>query len=79
MLVAAGRTHLGARNEEEAAGEQESLQRRLAVAELDTLQIQHALTVGQHQRVQRQDLEHLQRRHQCTAALLDDVTHCNSV
>lgn len=52
-------SHLGPGDEEEASGQEQPLERGLEVAELDALQEQHALAVGQHQGVQGQDLEHL--------------------
>jgi len=69
---------LGARDKEEAAGEQQSLHGGLHVTELDSVQVENALTVRQDQRVQRKDLKHLQRRHQSASALLYDVTYCNN-
>ena len=68
--------HLGAGDEEEAASQQQPLQRSLEVAELDALQVQDALAVGQDEGVERQDLEHLQCGHQCASALLDHVANC---
>jgi len=66
-------TYARAGDEEEAGGQQEALHGGLRVGELDAVQVEHALAVRQHQRVQRQDLEHLQRGDQRAAALLDHV------
>ena len=46
------------------------------VAELDAVEIEHALGVGQDESVEGQDLEHLEGRHQRAAALLDHMTDC---
>lgn len=69
-------THLGAGDEEEAASQQQPLQRGLEVTELDALQVQDTLAVGQDEGVERQDLEHLQCGHQGASALLDHVANC---
>ncbi len=61
-LLGQGLQRLGLGDEEEAGGEEEALERGLAVAELDALQVQHRLAVRQDERVERKDLEHLQRR-----------------
>lgn len=66
-------THLGSSDKEKAKGEKEALQGGLAVAELDAIEVEHRLAVGENERIQRQNLEHLQRRHQRTPALADDV------
>lgn len=76
-LLRQGLQRLGARDEEETRRQQDTLQSRLHVAELDPVQIQHRLAVGEYQRVQRQDLEHLQGGNQRAASLLDHVTYCN--
>jgi len=68
--------HLATGNEEEASGQQQALQRRLAVGELDAIEVEDALAVGEHKRVQGQDLEHLQRGDQRAPALLYDVADC---
>lgn len=68
--------HLGAGDEEETASQKQPLQRGLEVAELDALQVQDTLAVGQDEGVERQDLEHLQCGHQCAPALLDHVADC---
>lgn len=68
--------HLGAGDEEETASQKQPLQRGLEVAELDTLQVQDTLAVGQDEGVEGQDLEHLQCGHQCASALLDHVANC---
>ena len=70
-------TDLGAWNKEKASSKQQSLHCSLHVTELDSVQIENALTVRQNQCIQREYFKHLECRHQCTAALLDDVTHCN--
>ena len=44
------------------------------VAELDAVEVEHALGVGQDEGIEGQDLEHLQRGHQRAATLLDHVT-----
>lgn len=62
------------RDEQEATRQQEALQRGLEITELDPLEVEHRLAVGQHQSVQSQDLEHLESGHQRAATLLDDVT-----
>ena len=62
-------------DEEEAARQQQALHGGLAIGELDSIQVQHTLAVGQDQGVERQDFEHLQRRDQSASPLLDDVTH----
>ena len=67
------KNHLGSGDEEEACGQQKSLQRGLPIGELDPLQIEHRLRVSQDQRIQSQDLEHLERGDQRASALLDDV------
>jgi len=67
--------NLRTRYEKEAAGKQQSLHCSLHVTELDSIQIQHALTVGKNQSIQRENLEHLKSRHQRTATLFDDVTY----
>ena len=64
---------LGPGDEEEAAGQQQPLEGGLAVAELDSLEVEDALAVGEDQRVQGEDLEHLQRGDERAAALLDHV------
>lgn len=64
---------------QEAGCQQQTLQRGLCVTELDAVEVQHRLTVRQDESVQSQDLEHLQRRHQCTPALLDYVTNWNEI
>ena len=69
-------THLGAGDEEEADSQQQPLQRGLEVTELDALQVQDTLAVGQDEGVERQDLEHLQCGHQGASALLDHVANC---
>lgn len=69
-------THLGAGDEEETASQQQPLQRGLEVTELDALQVQDTLAVGQDEGVERQDLEHLQCGHQSASALLDHVANC---
>jgi hypothetical protein len=73
------RAHLGAGDEEEAAGQQQPLQCGLEVTELDTLQVEDTLAVCQDEGIEGQDLEHLQRRHQCAPALLDHVADCGEV
>jgi len=70
--------YLGSGDEEEAAGEKKSLHRGLHIAELDSIQVENTLTVGQDQCVQCENLEHLEGRHQRTSALLNDVTHCST-
>jgi len=70
--------YLGSGDEEEAAGEKKSLHRGLHIAELDSIQVENTLTVGQDQCVQCENLEHLEGRHQRTPALLNDVTHCST-
>ena len=44
---------------QEAAGQEKALHGGLAVTELDAVQVEDALAVGQHQGIQRQDLKHL--------------------
>lgn len=68
--------YLGARDEEKAASQQQPLQCGLEVTELDTLQVEDALTICQDEGVERQDFEHLQCGHERAAALLDHVTDC---
>lgn len=51
---------LRARDEEETRRQENTLQSCLHVAEFNSIQVQHRLTVSEYQRVQRQDLEHLQ-------------------
>lgn len=62
-------------DEEETGRRQQTVQRQLGVAVLDAVDVQHRLTVRRDQRIQGQNLEHLQRRYQRAAALLDDVAH----
>lgn len=68
--------YLGAGDEEEAASQQQPLQCGLEVTELDALQVEDTLTVGQDEGIERQNLEHLQCGHQRAAALLDHVADC---
>lgn len=68
--------YLGAGDEEKAASQQQPLQCGLEVAELDTLQVEDALTIGQDEGVECQDFEHLQCGHERAAALLDHVADC---
>ena len=54
-----GDSNLGSRDEEEAGCQQKALKRGLAIGELDALQVEHRLRVGQDERVQSQNFEHL--------------------
>ena len=63
----------GSGDEEEAAGQEKPLEGCLSVTELDSLQVENTLAVGQDQGIEGQDLEHLQGGHQSTPTLLDHV------
>ena len=67
--------YLRARNAEETGGEQKALQRGLSVAEANAGHVENALRVGQRERVQSQNAEHLLRRDQRAAALLYQLAH----
>ena len=41
-------SHLWSRDEEEASGQEQALQSRLEITELDSLEVENRLTVGQH-------------------------------
>ena len=47
----------------------------LAITQFDAIQIKDTLTVGEDQRVQGQDLKHLQSGDQSASTLLDDVAN----
>ena len=46
------------------------------VTELDAIQEEHTLRVGQNESIEGQDFEHLESRDQRAAALLDHMTNC---
>lgn len=52
------------------------MQCSLEITEFHPFQIKDTLAVGQDERIQCQDLEHLERGDQCATALLDHVADC---
>ena len=66
-------SNLWARDAEEAAGDEQPLQRRLRVAVAHARQVEDALRVGECERVQGEDPEHLLRRNQRAPALLHQL------
>lgn len=69
--------YLGPGDEEEAASQQQPLQRRLEITELYPFQVKDTLAVGQDEGIQRQDLEHLKGGDQGATALLDHMADCS--
>ena len=47
----------------------------LQITELDSIQVENTLGVGQDESIQGQDLEHLEGSDQSTATLLDHMTN----